>query len=461
MRKTAMIMITLLIGFQTVLMAQESAIRKYGEHSVESTKNFVLENKICRDTLLNLVHRKLRQAGYSVTLSASEIFNYVEEQEVWLEARQWKNSRWTSPQKEAIEFYISESRYEGDAGIFIYEDCSFPLYKKSCDNFIDASLNGVAKTPHTVMVPKKIVVDTEEVKDTIYVPVWVEAPQERENIRVEVIYVNESRGYGPNYGYQEPYYMPLYIPSFYWGWNAGRNNGDYRVTNIDNSSYYYNNQVTNTTNTTNTHNTHSNYNYSNNNNNYGSPTYPPTPNTGGPGGAGMNTNGNGYGGPSGTRMNNDGNGYGGPSGTGTNGTGGTGGAGMNTNLGNNTNQNSSTGTGMNTNTSGRSIATRNNQRVKSRDINPQARTSEDGIYSSNRNSKPNTVSTSKVANNQVNRSANNSSYRSNNRSSSSNNQARQSSNQQSRSSNGYGSNNHSSSSNRPANNSGYGSNRRN
>lgn len=239
MKKLAVLfLMALLVGFQTVV-ANKPSLRKYGKYSVSDTKAFALENSIYRDTLTSLVHRKLRQAGYSVKLTTDQIFDHVEMQEVWLEAKQWKNTRWTDDYKTAIEFYLSESRYEGNAGVFIYEECSFPLYKESCDNFFEASLNGVAKIKHSVLVPDTIR-ETPTKHDTVFHHVWVEEPRVRESQRVEVVYARQLYSYEPySYGYG---YMPLFIPWFS-GWNRGGNN--YTSVNINNSSYYYNNQNTN------------------------------------------------------------------------------------------------------------------------------------------------------------------------------------------------------------------------
>lgn len=298
MKKLAMLfLMALLVGFQTVV-ANKPSLRKYGKYSVSDTKAFALENAIYRDTLTSLVHRKLRQAGYSVKLSTDQIFDHVEMQEVWLEAKQWKNSRWTDDSETAIEFYLSESRYEGNAGVFIYEECSFPLWKESCDNFFDASLNGVSKTKHTVLVPDTIR-NTPTKHDTIFHHVWVEEPREREQQRVQVVYMNQGYGlYEPVY--YRPMYMPLFIPWFS-GWNRGGNN--YTSVNINNSSYYYNNQNTNIRN---------DYHQSQPSNSCG-----PTPGYGGANTAGevrnggngnYNHNNGGYNG-NGNQNNNNGNGY--------------------------------------------------------------------------------------------------------------------------------------------------------
>ncbi len=143
-------------------------------------------------------------------------------------------------------------------------------------------------------------------KDTVFVykNIYVESQEQPRSSDVVVI-IND--------GYQAPYYQPMSYP-IYWQpmplcntWGGGNYNSNV-INNIDNSSYYYNNQVTNTT-----------YNHHN-------PR--PTPDPGGPGGANLNTN---VDGPGGTGFNTNVGDPGGPGGTGNEG--GPGSTGFNTDLG--------------------------------------------------------------------------------------------------------------------------------
>lgn len=248
-----MLVVVLLLGFQAMAQTKKGKpILPYGDYSIEEVKKFALGGSTksleFRKELISLVDRKLDEAGEEIKLTESNIswvFSKVIEQEIWLEAGRFKNSYWL-PAEEKIEFYTSESRYEGNAGMFKYGKCSFPLYKVSCGNLLEIPPNKTTQTiDHIIMVPDTIR-NTVSIQDTIYHPVWVENPQEREQTRVEVIYVEQNQRYEPCY--YQPMMMPVFIPFSFSGYDYGRGS-NYSNINIDNNSYYYNNIITNTTNT--------------------------------------------------------------------------------------------------------------------------------------------------------------------------------------------------------------------
>ncbi|MDD3662554.1 MAG: hypothetical protein PHT84_01675, partial [Candidatus Pacebacteria bacterium] len=214
MKKMMFLLVVVLLGFQAAARKGQP-ILPYGDYSIEDVRTFALSDsekaKEFRMVLVPLVQRKLDESGENLKLSESHvswIFDQVVEQEAWLEARQFKNSRWM-PNENIIEFYVSETRYEGSAGIFVYGKCSFPLYKTSCANLLEANLNRVPSGPpieteiqkHTVLRVDTIY-DTYAKKDTIFEPVWVEEPERFVESRVEVVYVEQP------HAYYEPIFRP-------------------------------------------------------------------------------------------------------------------------------------------------------------------------------------------------------------------------------------------------------------
>lgn len=247
MKKFAIFLMTTILCFafwNSNSYAQKGKpILPYGDYSVEKVKALALgdskKSQEFRRLLIPLVQKKMNQCGYSFTLKESDIpwiFDQVKEQEVWLESRQFSNSRWLESSQK-IEFFVSESRYEGNAGVFVYENCSFPLYKVSCANLLDAELNTVPKIDNNLLVPEKV--QTVQGKtDTVYKEVWVKEPKVYEEC---VVRVQMDMGYGMQYQT-----MPVFIPTpMYMPMPSGPG---YSNVNIDNSSYYYNNEVTNITN---------------------------------------------------------------------------------------------------------------------------------------------------------------------------------------------------------------------
>lgn len=248
MRKFVFLLVVVLFGFQAFGEKGEP-ILPYGNYSIEEVRAFALspskKAEEFREVLVPLVQRKLNESGESLVLSKSHIswiFDQVVEQEAWLEARQFKNSRWM-PDNKTIDFYISETRYEGATGIFVYGKCSFPLYKVSCANLLDASLNRATSSrvvEHNILKIDTIRRTYEKV-DTSYVTVWVEEPQYVENRRVETVYVEQLRLYDePIY---RPMFMPVFIPVVLPRWGSNYNN-----VCVNNSNYYSSNTVINNTN---------------------------------------------------------------------------------------------------------------------------------------------------------------------------------------------------------------------
>lgn len=283
MKKLMMMMlVVVLIGFQ-VTAQKGQPILSYGDYTVEQVRVFALSdsNKAekFRQALILIVNKQLKEAGENYIVNEyniSWVFDQVEEQETWLEAGQWKNSRWMA--KNSLDFYVSKTRYEGNAGIFEYGKCCFPLYKSSCANLIDPILKRKTSGSfinHNAQVPIEININLSGVKDTLYKEVWIQSPEQTQPVIVEINHYGEQQGYYRDSYYPSYYSMPVMFsfPLISWGMNYGCNY-------IGGSDYYYNNQVTN--NITNISNTNTNTNI-NINKNYPNPVDPID--TGGPGGA--------------------------------------------------------------------------------------------------------------------------------------------------------------------------------
>ncbi len=247
-----MLALAFALGLECFAQKNEPMLKR-GDYSVEDIKAFALKNsKKGREfskELISLVQRRLNEAGINVSLSKENIpwiFEHTKIQEAALESGQFMNSRWL-PDEERIEFFESETRYEGNVGIFVYNEdgkhFSFPLFKASCANLLDviALKNVPVETAHNILVPDTVYPDRKK-PDTIYKILWVVSPQAAQPCQVVVASQCNYCESGYMYYPQTSFYSPWLSMSF--GWSSY---GGYGVSNItynniynDNSSYYNN-----------------------------------------------------------------------------------------------------------------------------------------------------------------------------------------------------------------------------
>ena len=214
-----------------------------GTYTPEFVKNFALSHSKkaheYRLAVVSLVQRKLNEAGIDLILSEESIgwiFSHVQIQEVWLEAGQWKNSGWM-PNEQRIKFYVSDSRYEDNAGIFVYEKdgkyCSFPLYKETCGNLFDiVALAYKPNAPHSILIPDSVYSTSGRI-DTVYKVIWT----------VEIREVQIHTTQVTDWGYQ-PMFIPYYNPWMGWGYSNNYSCQGICYNNVVNNNTIINNNVT-------------------------------------------------------------------------------------------------------------------------------------------------------------------------------------------------------------------------
>ena len=221
-------------------------ILKYGNYKIEDVRTLAIgiseKSRQYADLTVAMVNRKLHEEGFTKIFSdVSEVFNYVSEQEIRLTSRHWRNSYWdSSTQKIEWDPNLSESDYEGFAGIFVFEEegrhISFPIYKRSCANLLDVqAITSLVseKEQHEVLLPKSVVNDIPNNRvDTIYEIVWVQNAQEPQQCYVACNACQQQ---------YSTFVMP-YIP--WMGWSGGYGGGYSNTTNITYYSSFNNENIT-------------------------------------------------------------------------------------------------------------------------------------------------------------------------------------------------------------------------